>query len=469
MQPSGERQVILVLRLQSLLGWIISIICCTIPVVIWITMRPINLRFASFTLTMLSLGQIFGLIGLVMYALNLVFATRLRFLEGWFGGLNRVYIAHHVFGGLSLVLISFHPIFLALRYATDSIRGAALLLLPNGLTPIGALFNVNSDFHIDVLRQWAIFFGSLAFVGMVVLLIVTFFIKLPYRVWLFTHKFLGFAFFLAALHILFINSDTTLNKPLRYYILGFAVIGLVAFVYRSLLGKILIRKYQYYVDDVQVVGGSVTQLVMRPVKRKMSYEPGQFVFIRFLFSGVDAINGEWHPFSISSSPHDDYLRLSVKALGDYTNELGKLKKGAIADIEGAYGKFTYTNFKNKNQIWVGGGIGITPFLSMAGTLKPNSGYTVDLYYAVKTRSELIDIQLLADVANAQSGKFRIIPFVSAEHGLMTADIIEKTSNGVKGKEFFICGPPGMMKALRKQLREKGLPNRTIHTEEFAMS
>jgi ferredoxin-NADP reductase len=52
---------------------------------------------------------------------------------------------------------------------------------------------------------------------------------------------------------------------------------------------------------------------------------------------------------------------------------------------------------------------------------------------------------------------------------MTADIIDKTSNGVKGKEFFICGPQGMMKALRKQLREKGVANRSIHTEEFAMS
>ena len=109
-----------------------------------------------------------------------------------------------------------HPLFLALRYVSTSIRDAAFLLIPHDMVPLTALFDSIHNLHFDVLQQWAIFFGIVAFLGMVILLIFTFFIKLPYRVWLATHKFLGFAFFLAGLHVLFISSDTSRNGALKY-------------------------------------------------------------------------------------------------------------------------------------------------------------------------------------------------------------------------------------------------------------
>lgn len=430
---------------------------------------PLSNRFSSVAMTLGSIGKITGFIGLAMYALNLVYATRLKFLENWFGGLNRVYIAHHILGGLALIFLVFHPLLLAGKIAFTSVREAALFFLPHGLTPVGAFFDANNDFHYEVLQQWAILFGSIALFGMVILLVLTFFVKLPYRVWLFTHKFLGLAFFFAGLHVIFISSDTSQSPTLKWYLIIMCAIGIIAFIYKTLLGRILIRKYQYYVDTVEVVGGSVTQLVMSPVKQRMMYKPGQFVFIRFLFSGVDDITTEWHPFSVSSSPKDDFLRLSVKALGDYTGALVHLKHGAIAEIEGAYGKFSYTNYSNYQQIWVAGGIGVTPFLSMARSLPTDNPYKVDLYYSVKTRSELIDVDVLAEISQIQGEKFRVIPFVAVESGFITADFVSKTSEGIKDKEIFICGPPGMMKAMRQQMKDLGVPNANIHSEEFSMS
>ena len=85
---------------------------------------------------MLAIGRVTGLVGMVMYALNLIYSTRLRFLEHFFGGLNRVYIAHHTLGGLALVLLAIHPLALSLRYITTNLKQAALLLVPNGLAPI---------------------------------------------------------------------------------------------------------------------------------------------------------------------------------------------------------------------------------------------------------------------------------------------------------------------------------------------
>ncbi|MFZ1249012.1 MAG: ferric reductase-like transmembrane domain-containing protein [Candidatus Saccharimonadales bacterium] len=467
MQPNGNRKVVLSFRPEHLIGWGVTIVLCLVPVILWARIHPLS-TVQGFIPTMLNLGRVTGLIGTVMYALNLVYATRLRFLEYWFGGLNRVYIAHHVLGGLALIMLSFHPLFLALRYVTTSMKDAALLLVPNGLFPINHLFDTNSVQHAVVLQQWAIMFGVIAFWGMVALLVVTFFIKLPYRLWLFTHKFLGLAFFIGGLHIFFISSDTSRDPAMKWYILTMVLIGLVAFVYKTVVGAIFIRRYKYTVDAVKIVAGNVTQVLMSPQSQVMPYKPGQFVFVRFR-NGGPGVSREWHPFSISSAPNEYQLELSVKGLGDYTNKLGTLLAGATADIEGAYGRFSYTNYTCTDQIWVGAGIGISPFLSMLKNL-PVSGCKVDLYYVVKTESELIDWDKIAQHANARYGYVRVIPYIGDKQaGHLNADYIEGVSQTLSGKDFYLCGPPGMMQDLRKQLRAKGVPATSIHSEEFGMS
>lgn len=467
MQPRGERSIIISFRLEHLLGWGLTLLICLVPVFLWLQIHPLS-TIHGFSGLMLSMGRLVGLVGMVLYALNLVYATRLSFLEYLFGGLNRVYIAHHLLGGFALILLSFHPVFLSLRLIQVSFKDAALLLLPNGLTPLSALFNTQAELHSVVLEQWAVFFGIIAFWGMVVLLLVTFFIKLPYGVWLFTHKFLGAAFFLAGLHVLFVTSDTSTHPALRYYMLAMAALGIAAFAYKTLMGSILIRRYRYRVDAVKTTAGNVYEIAMSPLNNAMSYKPGQFVFIRFI--DAPGLSKEWHPFSIASGSSDGKLILGIKGLGDYTNSLARLSSGATAEIEGAYGRFSYTNFHNLNQIWVAGGIGITPFLSMARSLPKDKDYKIDLYYSVKSESELIDWDNLYDIALAEKGKFRVIPYVAEkEKGFLTADFIESKSGGVAGKEIFICGPPPMMKGLRQQLRQKSVPNVNIHSEEFAMS
>ena len=466
MPPNGNRKVVLSFQPEHLVGWGVTIILCLVPVVLWMRIHPLS-TIHGFIPTMLNLGRIAGLVGTVMYALNLVYATRLRFLEYWFGGLNRVYIAHHLLGGLALIMLSFHPLFLSLRYVTANIKQAALLLVPNGLFPLSALFDTKHEYHAVVLQQWATMFGSIAFWGMVGLLLVTFFIKLPYRLWLFTHRFLGAAFFIAGLHILFINSDTSKDSLMKWFMLTIVAIGLAAFVYKTLAGAIFIRRYQYQVSAVSVFGGNVVRVVLTPFGEAMQYKPGQFVFVRFKNGGYH-ISREWHPFSMSSSPNEQSLELTIKCLGDYTNNLANLQVGATAEVEGAYGRFSYTNYSRKDQIWIAGGIGITPFLSMIKDL-PIQGCRVDLYYAVKTASEMIDVEMLAQNSHAREN-VRVFPYIGdRQTGHLDVNFIEKISGSLYGRDFYLCGPPLMMQELKKQLRARGIRTANIHSEEFGMS
>ncbi len=413
------------------------------------------------------ISQLSGLVGTVLYALSLVLATRLRFLEPMFGGLNRVYSAHHLIGGLAFIGLMIHPLFVAFALIPEGLYAAALSLIPNGLSPLSALFNTQHMLHEGVLQQWAITFGIVGFWGMVVMLMVTLFVKLPYQIWLLIHKFLGVAFLISGLHIFFIYSDTSDNKILRYYMLAMVAIGLIAYVYKTLLGSFVLRRYKYSVEKSELVADNIIRVVLRPYNQRMSFTPGQFVYMRLFDLNGKPMDG-WHPFSVSSSSTEPYLELCIKNLGDFTERLLNLGPGMDVEIEGAYGRFSYVNYQSRDQVWIAGGIGISPFLSMLKDL-PDQGYRVYLFYTVSTASEFVSTEVLNMLAMQKQNSVRIIPFATDQQGRhLTIEDIETLSGALTGKDFYLCGPAPMMDSLRKQLKAKGVPGAHIHTEEFAM-
>lgn len=453
------------LWLQKYGGWILIVAFSALPVIRWLTISGNLSRSATLYGVLSLIGKLAGLVGLVLYAVNLLLAARTRWMENFFGGLNRVYIAHHLTGGIALIILLFHPLLLAVRLidlkVTATFHDAALYLLPHAI-PQDASF---AAFKQAV----AVNAGIIAFSGMVSLLVLTFFVKLPYRLWLFTHKFLGVAFMFAGLHVILISSDVARDNALKFYMLMWVVIGLVSFGYRTLMNNIFVRRAPYRVTEVSQHEGNVVNISMEAVEKPLDYKPGQFIFIRFLWSTPQGVIKEAHPFSIASSPKEDKLRILVKSLGDFTTSLKSMKVGTIAEIEGAYGKFTYTNFGSLPQVWIAGGIGITPFLSMARSYEASSP-PVDLIYSVVHRTELLDQVALADKLPSLFPQFRYMPYVADEtDGFLTADKIDAMVGGLTKREIFICGPPPMMKSLRAQLRKKGVPNSKIHSEEFSMS
>ena len=451
--------------LKEKLGWILIVVFSCIPVLIFLAVNDVNELFYDTRETLKTIGLVTGLVGFVLYAINMLLAIRKPWLENFFNGLNQVYIAHHITGGIALCLVLFHPLLLAVQYidlgSLSSLKNAAVFLLPD---------TFNSQSTLEFAQEVTAFnSGIIAFIGMVVLLILTFFVKLPYSFWLFTHKFLGVAFLFAGIHVLFINSDVSDSLLLTIYMAVWILIGLGAFVYRTLLGNVLIRRAPYEVKSVAFFEKDVMGIYLAPLEKNIDFKPGQFVYVRFLWSGKDGIVDETHPFSVATNPGIDGMVLYIKALGDFTTNLRNLKVGTVAEIEGAFGKFSYRNFSSSPQVWIGAGIGITPFISMA---RDYSLYAppVDLYYTAQTRSELIEQGVLAQYLPETYQNFRYFPFVSQEAQThLTAEHILQQSGNLQEKEFFICGPPLMMKSMRSQLRKMGVKRSKIHTEEFSMS
>ena len=419
----------------------VIVVLSFIPVIIWSFMMPLGVRFLDLNSITTSIGQILGLFGMALFSINLILAGRFKFLDKYFKGLDNVYVHHSKIGALSFLLLLFHPIFLVVKYIIISTQQAASFFIP----------------FTNIPNTW----GIIALLMMIILMCLTFYIKLKYHIWKMSHKLMVVAFFFAVLHTFFVSSDVSRSDLLRYYILLLALIGLAISIRKAFLDKYLIKKFQYKVKKIDQLNKDILEIEMEPVNMKMTFNPGQFSFFSFI---SESVSSESHPFSISSSSDESNLKIIFKNFGDFTNELKKLKVGDSVLIDGPYGNFSYKKVKSKNQIWIAGGIGITPFLSMIQNL--DSDYHVDLYYAVKEEKEAVHIKDLEDIRQ-KNPNFKYNLWISSKFNCyLTGEAILNLSKGLDSKDIFLCGPPLFMKSLEEQFILLGVDIKRIHYENF---
>lgn len=416
-----------------------------LPVLLWAIEAPLPLRFKNITYSASSLGDIAGLVGYAMFAIVLMLSARLKFFENFFLGINKSYTAHHILGGVAFCLLLFHPLLLAYNYLLVSFRSAAMFLLPSS--------------------YWAQNLGIFSLFLMILTLCITFYTNLKYQVWKFTHKFMGLAFILAFLHVFLIGSDVASNTVLKIYLLVLSVLAITTYFYRTLFADYLVRVFDYKVKNLQAFPDKIWEIEFEPAAgRRMKFSPGQFAFVRFFSS---SLSKEAHPFSFSSSP-DGSLKIAIKELGDYTSKISQLKAGDKAEFEGPFGAFSFKSFQNKNQVWIAGGVGITPFLSMLRELNEHPGdYKIDLYFSVKNREALAFKDEIEEIAQ-KNDNLKAVFWITDIDGLITADEIKKITKDIAEREILICGPNQMMSSLKSQFLEDGFKKSQIHTEEFMM-
>jgi predicted ferric reductase len=302
---------------------------------------------------------------------------------------------------------------------------------------------------------------------MLVLLFITFYgVIFSYRSLKNAHRFMGLTFFLATLHMFLIPSTIQSDLVIRYSCLGMAGIGLLAFTYRTLLGNFVAPHFTYSVSAVKTIGQNIFEITLTPVAKALRHIPGQFAMLSLNNSTV--VSAETHPFTISSSRDNGDIRFSIRGLGDYTSLLGGLQVGTTANIEGPYGEFYY-GYATKSQVWVAGGIGVTPFVSMAEDLlaKESIDYTIDFYYSVRTQADAAYQELFAALKEKHpSFIFHLVPSDTA--GYITAGGIIKDIADATARSFFVCGPPPMMSALIEALIVSGVNDKLIHSEKFSL-
>ena len=395
----------------------------------------------------------------ICMALGMLLSTRLRSVETSFGGLDRMYRLHKHLGVAAMLLYIAH--FVTVVGAPEpeaAVVGTVALQGSSAAASETAVPDEKEGVPIDL-------FGLIAMIGFTLLIIITLDRKIPYHRWITTHRFMGLFYAVIVIHVVLAFYDggsIPLFSPLGVVLALLLVAGLVASVYRQILRPSK-AKHRFTVSSVNRLERA-TEVVLKPKDWMFPFEPGQFVFVT-----IDA-NGfrEAHPFTISSGAMENELRLTMKVLGGYTRRVrADLSEGADADVEGPYGRFNPLRGPEK-QVWVAGGIGITPFLSVLRTMAPGHGRSIRLYYCVRSAQEALFFDVL-EVRAAELGDVTIRRFDSDVGARIDAYAIrEDIGAGLGDWDYYLCGPKPMVVAVFEGHKDQRVTARRIHNEEFEL-
>ena len=424
----------------------IIIASLVITAILWLMFQFRLEEFPSFFL-MIQLNQITALIGTLLLSWSMFLMTRLNFLEKLFDGMNKVYKAHKRVSIWGMVMVTMHVISLAIQK------------IPNFSNAIKIFFPVHNQTYIN-LGSWSFWL----FIFFVLTTILVKKIKLPYHTWKYMHKATGVALILAFIHIVLIPGNITSSLILNAWLLFTTGVGIASWIYFEFFYKLLAPSYMYQVSEIKK-SSDVFKIKLAPQNKKMLYRPGQYVYLSLIKSDISK---EIHPFTITSHPNESELAFAVKIFGDYTKTLNKLKVGDIARVWGPYGNFAERFLSSdKDAIFIGGGIGIAPFMSMIKEVikKPMDDRRVNIFYCTKYKCEAC----FDEDFNKDAEKSPTISYLnkcSREEGRLTSEEIVEKVRDIKNTLVFICGPSRMIIPLENDLIAQGFPRDNIVSEYF---
>ena len=391
-----------------------------------------------------------GLLSVAMMSLAMFLATRPAWLEAPFGGMDRIYRSHKWAGILAVGFAALHWL---IEMSDDILKAT---IGRQGRVPD----EIFAGLH-DALRDLAEDLGEWAIYAVLAMLVITLWKRFPYRPWRFLHRAMPVIYLMLVFHAALLAPTAYWAQPvgaLLAVLMGAGVYGAVC----ALLGRIgKARESRGEIVAVEQPTPDITTVVCRLGPAWRGHHPGQFAFVSF-----DDKEGA-HPFTIASADRGDHtVRFQIKALGDYTRGLAqRLQPGQMVRVEGPYGRFDIGRRKPRaRQIWIAGGIGVTPFLAWLESLQatPDKAPAAELHYCTRDQStDAFAPRLQALCAALPAVRLHI-------HDARQGAKLTAAALGVSGKtEIWFCGPSGLANALRQGLAALGLRPR-FHQEAFEM-
>ncbi len=389
-----------------------------------------------------------GIAGFTWLLLQLVLSARIRLIEENIG-LDRLLAFHRTMPVVSIGLLLVHGGVKFLYYPTSLVK------IIGTLAYIGFIFaGIFSVFFLA---------GGGGRIGKRLRDLVSKKFGVQYQAFKSMHNLTFLLSVLVFIHVFY--SGLAVYTPfLRGYFLGIFLVSTAAYIYHKVIRPRNARVFE--VAEVLTPSKNITTLRFTQEKGPPDQHiPGQFAFFRFPegFPGP-----EEHPFTISGFPE---LEITVKAVGDFTGALSRLEPGTPVKVDGPYGVFSYRNFSREYPlVFIAGGIGITPFLSMLRGLDRDAGDRIPLLiWSVRREEDLVyldelgrncrAIPVVEDGANWEGRRGRINTLVLEEA------VPEQT---LREALFFLCGPPPMMKSVMGDLKKLGVPKKKIIMERFSL-
>jgi predicted ferric reductase len=432
---------------------------------LWLLAEPSIFQPATLFAFRATMIQSTGILAIACMSAGMLLALRPRWPEPWFGGLDKMYRLHKWFGVAALVLGVVHWLWVKVPPWAVSLgwieRGARGGRPPPG-GPVEAFLNG--------LRGTTEPVGEWAFYGAVILIAVALIPAIPYRPFAKTHRLIALAYLAFAFHTVVLIRFRYWGMPVGWLVALLLAGGIVAAVI-ALLGQIAAgRKVEGRIAALNYYPGvRALETTISTPKGWPGHAAGQFAF------GISNAAEGGHPYTIASAwrPEERLITFVIKELGDHTRRLrDRLSIGQKVTVEGPYGCFTFDD-DCPQQIWIGAGIGITPFIARLKHMgmqreAPDwpAGQEAHLFHSTADVDENALANLVADAAAAD---VRLHILVTGRKGHLTGEFIRSDVPDWRNASIWFCGPAGFGAALRRDFAAEGFPVETrFHQELFAM-
>ena len=412
-------------------------------------------EFATTAQAATSIGIIAGLIGTDLILVMIVLAARLPSIDRAVGN-DRAMALHRSLGKPALYLILGHVVFLLVGY--------------------GMTTNVNAI--AEIVPMWLINDMPLAFVGMFLLIgvVITSLVavrrKFSYEAWHLIHLLSYVAVLVALPHELSVGGLLAVGTYERtywilLYVLAIGSIGIYRFiipVVRSVRHDVRISRMERVSTDVvsiYLTGRDLTAL---------GSGGGQYFIWRFWSAGT------WwhsHPISLSAVPTSRTARITVRALGNGTARIARLRPGTRVWFEGPYGLFTDAGRTAPKLAIVAAGIGVTPVRALLehARLAPREatillrGSSEHEAYLLDELTEVADERdavLYTSFGRRGRGSKSWLSARDGERGVSLRSIFPD----LLSSDLYVCGPGAWAERVVSEAQSAGVPEHQIHVERF---
>jgi len=435
-------------KLQTYLWLVFYFLMVFLPLVLLMILpRPAGREFLR------EVSVSLGFIAMALLGLQTIPTSRLRFFTKAFP-MDTLYTFHHGLSIFTFLIALLHPVLLFINNP-ETLRLLNLITAP-----------------------WRARAAVISIVAMIILVVSSVWrelIKLKYDIWRWIHDGLSFlAIGLALYHMFKVNyyMSLTYQRVLWLVLTGFwtAII-----LYIRVVRPIIMIKKPYKVARLEEERGQCWSLYLEPDGHEgMDFEAGQFAWITIESPFIFREN----PFSFSTnSDHDDcYIGFTIKELGDFTNEIKSLEVGQVVYVDGPYGTFSMDEHKCKDFVFIAGGIGSAPVMSMLRTLADRKCVKpITFFYGNPTWDSVIyreELEVLKGKLNLNLVHILEKPSEEwvGEKGYITTDLMRRhLLPSYKESTFFLCGPLPMIEAVERSLHELEISPRQVFSEQYDMA
>jgi len=387
-------------------------------------------------------GSFFSVVGIFLIA-------RIPWVERGVGH-DRLVTWHRKLGPWSLYLVGLHVLFILLSSAGQD--GVMLAVeMWRMLNSMAWMWPALAGFILMILAGVTSYKKARA--------------KMSYETWWIIHVYTYVAIAVSFMHQV-LNGQMFVGHPLNrlYWTMLYILMALAIVIYRFGIPLVRSLRHNLVVDRVVVEGPGIISVIMRGRKlHRLAAEGGQFFGWRFLTRGHFLMS---HPYSLSAAPTENYLRITIKDLGDHSRSVAFLKPGTRVFVEGPYGAFTAGRATQPHVVMIGGGVGITPIRALMDEFR--NGVQLDVIYRASSDADLVLKEELDYLVDKSNGSMRVHYLVGSRRDHpMDAKSLEALVPRIADSDIYICGPGPLVETVKQAAEDLGVPKNRFHAEAFA--